>query len=61
MTRLLTAEARVSPCGICGEQSSTGKGFSQSSSGFPCQCHSTVAPHTHNLGGEQQTRCVTAD
>jgi hypothetical protein len=49
--RHLTAEARVrvrvNPCGICGGQSCTGKGFSPSSSVFPCQYHSTVALQTH--------------
>jgi hypothetical protein len=46
--RPLTAEdrvrSRVSPCGICGGQSGTGKGFSPSTSVFPCQFYSTVAP-----------------
>jgi hypothetical protein len=46
--RPLTAEARfrsrVSPCGICGGQSGSGTGFSQSTSVFPCQFHSTGAP-----------------
>jgi hypothetical protein len=45
--RPLTAEARVrarvNPYGICGGQSGIVTGFSQSSSVFPCQYHSTVA------------------
>jgi hypothetical protein len=46
--RPLTAEARVrscvSYCGICGGQSGTATGFSQRTSVFPCQFHSTGAP-----------------
>jgi hypothetical protein len=47
----LTAEVRVRAwcilCGICGGQSGAGTAFSQNSSVFPCQCHSTVAFRTH--------------
>jgi hypothetical protein len=53
--RPLTAEARfrarVNPCGICGAQSGTGTRFSQSSSVYPCQYHSTVALQTHIVWG----------
>jgi hypothetical protein len=53
--RPLTAEyhvrARVSPRGICGEQSGTGTGFSQSYVVFPCQYHSIVVLHTHIPSG----------
>ena len=46
--RPLTAETRfrsvISLCGICGGQSDTETGFSPSTSDFPCQFHSTVAP-----------------
>jgi hypothetical protein len=47
----LTAETRVqasvSPCGISGVQSGTGRGFPSSSTVFPCQYHSTVAFHIY--------------
>ena len=46
--RPLTAEgrvrSRVGPCGICGKRSGNGTGFSQSTSVFPGQFHSTGAP-----------------
>jgi hypothetical protein len=48
--RPLTAEApvqdRASPRDVCGWQSGTVKGFPPSTSGFPCQYHSTNAPYT---------------
>ena len=51
--RPITAEARVrsrvSPCGICGGQSGTGTGLSPSTSGFPCQFHSTVLHYLEKL------------
>jgi hypothetical protein len=50
--RALAAEARVSPCGICGGQSDTGAGFPPSSSGVSCQYHSTMALHIHTALAE---------
>jgi hypothetical protein len=59
--RPLAAEVRVrvwvGPCGICGEQSSTGTGFSRSSSVFPFQYQSAVALHTHVSPGGQTIGC----
>jgi hypothetical protein len=42
--RPLIAETRVSSSGICGGQSGTGTGCSQS---FHCHYHSTMAVNTH--------------
>ena len=36
--------SEVSPCGICGERSGTGKGIPPSTSFFLCQRHSTHSP-----------------
>jgi hypothetical protein len=47
----LTTKTQVSPCGICDGQISNGTHFTLSSSGFPCQCHSTMAVHTHASSG----------
>ena len=37
---------RASPFEICGGQSGTERDFSLSTSVFPCQYHSTIAPHS---------------
>ena len=46
----LISKARVQPkvrsCEICGEQSANGKGFSPSTSVFPCHYHCTNAPYS---------------
>jgi hypothetical protein len=53
--RPLTAEVRVrtrvNSCGICGAQSSTGRGYSPSSSVLPCQYHSLMALNFHIICG----------
>jgi len=37
-------QSQISPCGICGKSSSTGRNFSASTSPFQCQFYSTNAP-----------------
>jgi hypothetical protein len=53
--RSLIAEARIRPCIVpceyCGGQSVTGTGFSPSSSGFPCQYHSTGSTDSYTTVG----------
>jgi hypothetical protein len=61
---LLSAEARVralvSPCGVYGEQSGIGTGFSPSSSLFTYQYYTTIALHTYISPGDEQTARVAA-
>jgi len=51
LVRSMTDEAPVwskaLPCGICGEQSGNGTGFTQSILAFHCQYHSTNDPYSH--------------
>jgi hypothetical protein len=44
LTAYARVRSRVSPCGICGGQSGTGRGFSPQYFGLPSQFHSTGAP-----------------
>ena len=44
--------SQVIPCEICGGQRGTGTSFSPGTSVFPCQYHSTIAPHSSS-----STRC----
>jgi hypothetical protein len=53
----LIAESRVrnrlNSCGIFDGKNGTGASFFPSSSGFPCQYHSTVVLHTRILSGDE--------
>jgi hypothetical protein len=52
--RLLTVEAQVSPCEICGGRRGTGTGFPRVL-GSPRQYHSNVALGSiYHMGGKQQ-------
>jgi hypothetical protein len=44
LPRKLGFDPGVSPCRICGGQNGTRRGFSTSTSFFPCQIHFTVSP-----------------
>jgi hypothetical protein len=54
LNAVLRVRFRVSPCGICGEQSGTGTDFPPSSSVFRCQYNSSVALNSHITPGDEQ-------